>query len=188
MSGVRGVFSTRVPMALLFGVCLAAGAAQAADEPATQASWQSYEVDFPYMGFGSYYSCTGLEDRLEEYLRQLGARKDVKVMATGCAASDVSNSIWTHVRVSLPAPADASAQDTFPAAQKTVKLSTQPYGEAGSGNCDLLEQMRDRLLPKLKLKAVDDNLHCVPRQASVGARQLQVAALVPVNDKDAEKK
>lgn len=186
MSGLRSYILVRGGLALW----LAAGvwtAAQAADKP-VQASWQSYEVDFPYMGFGAYYSCTGLEDRLEDYLRQLGAQKDVKVMAQGCAGQDVSNSIWTHIRVSLPTPADANSADSkdkFPAVQKTVALKTQRYGESGSGNCELLEQVRDRLLPKLKLKAVQDDLHCVPKQPNVGVKTLQVAALVPEDSKAA---
>src|SRR5579863_2263750 len=46
--------------------------------------WQEHQVDFPYLGFTSHYSCDGLQDKLQLLLRQLGARSDAKVLSYGC--------------------------------------------------------------------------------------------------------
>jgi hypothetical protein len=62
---------------------------------------------------------------------------------------------------------------------KEVTLKTRLFSQSGSGDCELLEQVRDRLLPQLKLKATQDNLTCVPGQAMIGEQRLVVAALVP---------
>ncbi len=50
------------------------------------------------------------------------------------------------------------------------------------GDCELLEQVRDQLLPALQLKIVKDDLHCFPGQEVLANRTMQIAALVPVVD------
>ena len=52
--------------------------------PPTAAVWQPYEVNFHYFATGTYYSCSGLEDRLEGMLQTMGASKDVHVGVSGC--------------------------------------------------------------------------------------------------------
>jgi hypothetical protein len=53
-------------------------------------------------------------------------------------------------------------------------------GESGSGECELLEAMRNQLLPALKVTVLGDDLHCVPVSASLLSRTLQVQSLSPV--------
>lgn len=180
MSGShKFVFS--MPAIMLLGVSAAMCASTAAADDAAggvQAAWQSYDLNFPYMGMTTYYSCTGLEDRLEQILKDLGARPDVRVSAMGCAGNEVSRSLWTRIRVSLPTQTGGTGEP-FAVTSKQVMLKTHTLGQVGSGDCELLEQVRDRLLPQLKLKAEGDNLVCVPGQVTIGVRTLQVAALIP---------
>lgn len=152
-----------------------------------QAQWQPRELNFHYMGLSTYYSCTAIEDRLEQLLRDLGAKPDVRVSATGCfTPSDVSKMISARIRLSMPVAADGAAPTkdvaAFPAQHKVVTLRTHPDNQFGSGDCELLEQVRNQLVPALKLQIVKDDLHCIPGQATVGNQTVQVATLVATPD------
>lgn len=146
-----------------------------------QAQWQPHKLDFQFMGFRTYYSCTSLEDRLEQLLRDLGAKPDVHVSATGCSPSEISRTITARIRLSMPANAGSAVtadNPVFPAQRKTVTLAIHSGRQIGAGDCELLEQVRDQLLPALQLKIVKDDLHCFPGQEVLGNRTMQVAALV----------
>jgi hypothetical protein len=120
-------------------------------------------------------------------LRDLGARKDLLVSATGCIGGHVTPLISVRVRVSLPLQGEvADSKDSVMANPKTVELKSKSNGDSGAGDCELLEQMRDRLLPELKLKSAGDNLRCIPGQAGIGSRTLKVPTLIAVPDKGKE--
>lgn len=154
-----------------------------------QAQWQARELNFHFMGFRTYYSCSSLEDRLEQLLRDVGAKSDVRVVASGCSPAEVSKTITARVRLSMPVDAGNAAtpsDTTFLAQRKTVTLTTNNAHQSTSGECELLEQVRDQLLKPLQLKIVNDDVHCFPGQTMVGSRTMQVEALVQVAQ--AEKK
>jgi hypothetical protein len=47
-----------------------------------------------------------------------------------------------------------------------------------SGDCELVEHMRDQVIKKMDARVVKDQLGCVPHQGTVGNRTLQVEVLV----------
>lgn len=144
------------------------------------AQWQSYDLRFHYFGFTTYYSCSGLEDRLEQLLMEMGADRDVRVIASGCFGfHDVSKTLSARIQVRMPALQGTSQDASFPAVSKSVLLRSSRYGDMGAGDCELLEQVRDQLLPALKLQLVKDDLSCMPGQASLRGYTLQVMALIP---------
>jgi hypothetical protein len=142
------------------------------------AQWQPFDVRFHYFGFTTYYSCDGLENRLEQILKELGADQEVRVSVSGCAGfNSIDNMLSARITGRMPAVSDASGE-TFAAISKAVTLQTHSSGsQVGSGDCELLEQVRDKLLPALKLQAVTDSLRCTPGM-TFGSRSLQVRALV----------
>ncbi len=158
---------------------VAQGNAAASGSAATvNAQWQSYDLRFHYFGFTTYYSCSGLEDRLEQILMEMGADRDVHVSASGCFGfGDFNNMLSARIKVRMPATDGVSPAASFPVVSKAVMVQGGQSGHMGSGDCELLEQVRDQLLPALKLQLVKDNLVCVPGQ---GVRRpvLQVMALI----------
>ncbi len=161
----------------LLQVSHAAGAETAA-APVT-AVWKAHEVKLHYYGFTTYYTCSGIEDRLETILKQLGANDDVRVSASGCmGVNDVSNMISARIRVRMPVASPSNGAESFSAVSSPVTLRTLRAGEVGAGECELLEEVRDRLLPALNIAVVSDDLLCVPRQASHVSRSLKVSALI----------
>jgi hypothetical protein len=147
---------------------------------AIPAIWQPYELTFHYFGFTTYYSCSALEDRLEQMLQEMGADKDVRVIATGCFGSaDLGKNLTAHIRVRMPMAPSEPQEQSFLATSRPVTLKSGGFGAVGSGDCELLEQVRDQILPALKLQLIKDSLGCIPGHASYSGHSLQVMALVP---------
>ncbi len=150
-----------------------------ANEPAA-AVWQAYDLDFHYFASGTYYNCSALETRLETMLRQLGAEKDVRATVTGCfGTADVGNMLSARIHVRMPALAGDAPAESFMATTKTITLKSGRSGDSSGGDCELLEQVRDQILPTLKLKVVKDDLNCIPNSANPPNRSLQIVALLP---------
>jgi hypothetical protein len=184
---------------------LAADAATNADTTGggtVQAVWQPQEINFQYFGFTTAYQCDALADKVERLLQQVGVHQSVRASGAGCAINKPSRNV--SVRITLLAPVEANDQnreaiaaneknaallkrlgvkkadtDSFPAQWKTVTLSDGRPAMLSAGDCELIEQLRDRVLPKLHVKVVDDNVRCTPHQVSIVRPKLTVSALVP---------
>lgn len=188
-------------IAVALGVC-ASGVAFAAEPQPVQAIWKSQEITFHFQSFTTYYSCTGLEAKLERLLRALGAR-EVRVRVSDPACPNVARMPRVEIHVVSPVEATAEAiaerdkhkparelaarvQDKsdearqmdqpFPAIWRPVSLS---HGEhnLGGGDCDLIDQLRRKVLPKLAVRIVKDDLMCSPRGTTLGQPRLTVEAL-----------
>jgi hypothetical protein len=180
----------RLTAAVTLGILLsgAVGAASAADEPGQPAQWIQKEFDFVYQGFTTHYSCDGLRDKVQSVVTQLGARKDSKVYEYGCSASlgrpDPFPGVRAKIWVLQPlAPADA-ANPKDPAAvvatkwkHVKLKLDTDPLGQAGE--CELVEQLKQHVLPLFAAKNVVFNPQCIPHQLTLGGNELSADIMVP---------
>lgn len=162
-----------------------AAVAQPSDAVAeVNAQWQAYDLSFHYFGLTTYYTCTGLEDRLEHLLRQMGAHSDIRVRATGCLGpDDISRSQLVRIRARMPVAPAGEGGDAFTANRRVISLKTQSLSNQGAASCELLEQVRDQLLPKLNIQLVKDDLQCIPGQPSHIGRSLQVQTLIAANGK-----
>lgn len=90
----RRLFSARTlrpTVACAASTCMAlawvavASGASAPGADTARAVLKSQEIKFNYQSFNTFYSCDGIEDKLERVLLALGANKDVEVEARGCA-------------------------------------------------------------------------------------------------------
>jgi hypothetical protein len=148
--------------------------------PPASAVWQPYELNFHYFAANTYYSCSGLENRLEGLLREMGADKDVRASVSGCfGPANLGNMLSARIRLRMPTASGDAVSESFLVSSKTVTLKSGRLGDVGSGDCELLEQVRDQILPALKLQLVKDDLRCVPGAANSPGRSLQVVALLP---------
>ena len=170
--------------ALLAAALLAApllGVASAAVEPgSTAAQWHAQKLNFNYSGFTTLYTCDGLEDKVRDILLAFGARKDVKVRATGCnePMNRPSRFAWVAVEFSSLVPAaGAGAGDTVPASWSKVRLApNRPY-YMGAGECELVEQLREVLQKGFTLRNVDYRVSCTPHQISISDYNVTAEAL-----------
>ena len=166
----------------------ARGAESAAVPAEAQAAvWTPKELTFVFMGFTAHYSCDGLRDKIRHVLGELGARSDFKVDDYGCSSPYGTPDPFPGVRIRMqvlqPAPAnDTSAEVVGARWQRTsLRLDKDPVWQAS--DCELLEQIRQKILPLFATRNVDFASNCVPHQAYLGTR-LSADLLFP--DKDAK--
>jgi len=165
-----------------------------AGEPQS-AVWTDKELTFVYQGFTTRYSCDGLRDKVRSVLLDLGAqKKDLKVMEMGCSSPtgrpDPFPGVRVKMRVLQPAdsPDAAKAADPTPVAAhwKPVDLKLRDSFTTDSGECELVEQIRQKIVPAFAARNVDLRTTCIPHQATVARPILKMEVLVPDTSKDAQ--
>jgi hypothetical protein len=156
-------------------VALAAGTADGDGAGSAQSgSWQPHKYDFHFMGFTSTYSCDGLADKLQLLLRVVGARPDAKVIPLCARGTGVPDKLAeASLKFSSLQLADANAPvaaagapDSAPGVWRHVELAPRHPFELQTGDCELVEQFRDTLLPMFVTRNVNNQVTCVPHQDS----------------------
>jgi hypothetical protein len=201
--------SALVLLCTLPGLLPGARAAEQGSPEPVQAIWKSQEFAFYFQSQTTFYSCSSLEAKLERILKALGTRPDVKVRSVDCQTGPVR---MPRVVVNVSAPVEATAQAIaerekgkskrelaarvrgesedlaalapFPAQWKRVSLSRGAV-DLEPGDCELIDELRRKVLPKLAIRIVKDNTHCTPQQLTIGQPQLEVEALLALPKPDA---
>jgi len=180
-----------VPAVVACVLGVPAWAAENAPAPAGEpqsAVWTDKELTFVYQGFTTRYSCDGLRDKVRSVLLDLGAqKKDLKVMEMGCSSPtgrpDPFPGVRVKMRVLQPAdsPDAAKAADPTPVAAhwKPVDLKLRDSFTTDSGECELVEQIRQKIVPAFAARNVDLRTTCIPHQATVARPILKMEVLVP---------
>jgi hypothetical protein len=171
---------------LMAAMSLAVGAADtpdadAAGEPAaTQTgSWQAHEYQFHYMGFTAVYSCDGLADKLQLLLRLTGARPDAKVFPSCTRGYGVPDRL-VEAQVKFSTLQSTPAGTGVDGVWRHVELSPRHPFELQSGDCELIEQFRDTLLPMFVTRNLRQQITCVPHQDSGSSFSLSFDVFAPV--------
>ena len=153
-----------------------AGAAETAnanaDANGIASHWHSHTYDFQYMGFTSVYSCDGLESALERILKAAGARPDFKVVGRCTRYDRPDRFAGANLKFATLQPASAdtkglSAEEiaaVVPGVWKHVQLSRDRPIDMYPGDCELLEQFRDVVLPMFTTRNIKSQLNCMPHQ------------------------
>jgi len=158
---------------------------------AQPAVWTDKELTFVYQGFTTRYSCDGLRDKVRGVLLDLGARKKgLKVLELGCGSPSGRPDPFPGVRVKMSVlqPASGSAADqqaAVPAHWKPVDLKLRDSFYTDSGECELVEQIKQKTLPLFATRNVELKTTCIPHQASASRPSLKMEALMA--DKQDEK-
>jgi len=166
----------RTALVAMMALPVWAAAAETAAAPADSQSavWKPKELTFVFMGFTAHYSCDGLRDKVRHVLGELGARSDLKVDYYGCSSPFGSPDPFPGVRIKMqvlePAGASDKSTDVVGAHWQRVDLhlDKDPVWEAS--DCELLEQIKQKILPLFATRHVDFASNCVPHQAYLGTR------------------
>jgi hypothetical protein len=180
----------------------------ASEKAAEKAVWGVQEIYFHYVGFTTQYSCDALRDRVRTVIAQLGAHESSVVNIAGCVElSGPAKNPAVRIVMAHPVPATEAnlqsiAQDTkraeliaamqrksktplaittdaFDAERAPVVLSSKAMSPTSSaGDCELLEQLRDRVIKPMGGNVVKDELRCMPYQGTAGNSRLTVDMLV----------
>ncbi len=149
--------------ACILGIAPAAFAF-AAPQMTVGAHWQKHDINFAYMGFTSYYSCDGLEGKLKLLLRLAGARPDakVRVACTSLSGRPERSSMARLTFHALVPDAHGAAAGVW----RDVAWRVGSPHDLEGGDCELVEQFAQRILPALATRKVENHMNCVPHQAN----------------------
>lgn len=165
-------------------VAVAAGPDDSSTQAGTSvsASWVPRKLHFSYVGFTAHYSCDGLRDQMKRILQQLGVRKDLVLRSTGCTRLEGPESFpGVDATFSVLEPAgdgdhDAAAQGVAARWDKVILDSDTP-GRTGAGECELIEQVKQRVLPLFTTRNLTYSSDCFPHSESLGGVRLSVEVL-----------
>jgi hypothetical protein len=158
----------------LFPALLASGPSLAADSSTATPDlgvWQKHEYSFVFMGFTSTYSCDGLADKIKLLLTAAGARKDSKSQPGACASgfgrpdkfARADLTFYTLAPAGTGAPSDAKPVH---GSWRPVSFSARSPRELSTGDCELVEQFRNNVLPMFTTRNVASQTTCIPHQDS----------------------
>ena len=176
------------------------------DAGPVNAVWVDHDLSFTYTGFTSHYSCSGLEGKVQYVLKTLGARPGYRVNASGCTSSGPELMPHVRIRAALPMAATPevlagieearakrelaaraggkpltatdAATAQFPATWRVVKFEGTSMSNVQDGDCELMEQLLDRVLKPMGVREVKGSaLNCVPNQISMNAVNLKLRVL-----------
>jgi hypothetical protein len=191
-------------MAVLLLTGSVAHAQSQPDTAAIEAVWKPQRINFVYHGYSTLYSCSGLQDKLEKILTTVGARDGVELRAYSC---DDAQSI-ARFQIALASPVEATPENLeeltsydahdelvarvrgerlatavdvqrFPAEWKTISVARSREMRLAPGDCELVQQLREHVLPHMSVQIVTDRVRC-SAFGNIGNPQLTVSALVPV--------
>jgi hypothetical protein len=189
---------------------LAASIASAQTQPdaaVVEAVWKPQRINFVYRGYSTLYSCRGLQEKLEKILTTVGARGGIQLRAYSC---DDELAI-ARFQIALASPVEATAENVdaltnydsqdaliarvrgerlasgedlqrFPAVWKTISFARSREMRLAPGDCELVEQLRRHILPRMSVQIVSDQVRC-SHFGNIGKPRLTVSALVPVATK-----
>jgi hypothetical protein len=158
--------------ACLAGALLLSTASFADDSaPATgPGTWQSHKYTFQFMGFTTTYSCDGLADKLRIVLRAAGARANVKSVPGACVSGFGRPDKFARADLTFytltPADAGTAAAGAVPGVWRSVAFAARQPRELAIGDCELIEQFRQQVLPMFTTRNVVSNSTCIPHQES----------------------
>jgi hypothetical protein len=172
------VYLTVAACSFACGAEAAIAPAQAPDAAAGNpraAVWRAQRVEFFYVGRTSRYSCDGLRDKVRAMLIDLGARRDLTVVASGCPGYDGPSGNGTGLRLkiefsspALPTAATRPLRDGDLAAVdarfQSFRIANDAFRNMGIGDCELVQQFAQQLLSKLTVRDVHQDIVCVPYQ------------------------
>ncbi|HKU16839.1 MAG TPA: hypothetical protein VJQ52_20770 [Steroidobacteraceae bacterium] len=186
---------------------LAAGVASAApqtDGEVVEAVWKPQRMTFVYRGYTTFYSCDGLQQKLETILTTVGAQGGIALRTYGCDDQMAT----ARFEIVLASPVEATAENVqqlttydsqdeliarvrgeplasatdlprFPAVWKTISFARNRDMRLAPGDCELVSQLRRHILPHMAVHIVSDKVRC-SQFGNIGKPQLVVSALVPV--------
>lgn len=133
------------------------------------AAWKKHEVDLPYMGFTTRYTCSGLKSKVKLLLKHMGAREDIKIRERGCEygyqfVADFPRLKLEFYAPELPEPGTRDVGEPVLGIWKPVAIRKNSPRGLEMGDCELVEIFRDRVMPKFLTRNVQGDVNCIPHQ------------------------
>ena len=187
MKSLRALQASGALVICGFSMTVFAGEPSAGD--LEQGVWQKHEYSFQYFGFTTTYSCDGLASKLRILLIAAGARADAKSISGACARGYGSPDKLARANLIFytlaPVGNAENASPPIMSVWRAVAFADRSPREVALGDCELIEQFRDKVLPMFTTRNIDNRTTCVPNQLSGSGINLkfEVLAGVPAAEK-----
>jgi hypothetical protein len=149
-----------------------------------QGVWQKHEYSFLFLGFTTTYSCDGLASKLKVLLIAAGARADVKSTSGACSRGYGIPDKFARANLTFYTLAPVGTGETggqpIGGAWRPVVIAERSPREVRLGDCELVEQFRDKVLPMFAARNLESQMTCVPNQLSGSAINLKFQAFAAV--------
>ncbi len=157
----------------------AAAPARDAGSNAQSALWASKDLNFTYRGFTTRYSCDGLQQKMRRVLTRLGARSDMQLRAYGCTRLITPDPIaGVRMQIHVLQPSDSHDGQSVSAHWQRVDLLANRDPVDAAADCELIEQIKQEILPLFTTRNVDAASDCGNRQLLVGGTRLMADVLI----------
>src|SRR5262249_7156561 len=148
-----------------------AAAPVAPGSPSVQpAVWTPKELVFQYVGVTTKYTCEGLRQKMKDIVTMLGAQQ-VQVRSAGCAgtpAPETVTGVYIKMNVLQPLATAAQAAPT-PALWQSVDLLARRAPIDAAADCELIEQIKLKILPLFATRDVQYRSMCAGHQLTLGS-------------------
>ena len=155
---------------VLCGSSMTAIAGEISAAAPEQGVWQKHEYSFQYFGFTTTYSCDGLASKLRVLLIAAGARADAKSISGACVRGFGNPDKLARANLKFytlaPSGNGKNASPSIDGVWRSVAFADRSPREVGLGDCELIEQFRDKVLPMFTTRNVENRMTCVPNQLS----------------------
>ena len=163
---------------VLLACASASSAADASgDLPRELAVWVPMQLSFVYGHFTTEYSCDGLAARMKSILLKLGARPDLDVRGYGCTQLTGADPL-AGVKIKMHVLEPAGARPGFGAHWERVDLLQNREILEAAADCELIDQVAQKILPLFTVRNVDFNATCQARNLVPGATRLKADVLI----------
>ena len=166
---------------VIVGFSMTAFAGEPSGADSEQGVWQKREYSFQYFGFTTTYSCDGLASKLKVLLIAAGARADAKSTSEACDRGYGVPDKFARARLTFyalaPAANGENASPPVNGVWRSVRFADRSPRELALGDCELIEQFRDKVLPMFTTRKVESQMTCVPNQLSGSAINLRFEVL-----------
>jgi hypothetical protein len=151
-----------------------------ADTGRESAVWAQKELTFAYTGFTTKYTCDGLQAKMRSVLLLLGSRPDLRVRGYGCTRLTGPDPFaGVTIRMNVLQRADKPAGHAVPAHWKMVDLLANREPVDAAADCELIDQIRQKILPLFATRNVDYSATCERGHVLPGGTRLTAEVLIP---------
>jgi len=160
---------------------LVAHPALAASLTAQPAAWVPFDLSVDLHNLSRRYSCDELRSKFRDVLLVLGARPDLKVLIARCEVG--SRSPPVRVQFAMPELVERTSKRGIDVEATTAIVRLEPGHPASlsAADCDLMRQMKDRLLALLNRRVVSFSLACSAPSSNGQRFNLSVQTLKPLD-------
>ena len=142
-----------------------------------------------------YKFAQALRDKMRAMLIDLGVRRDLTIVAIGCAGYDRMSAGPAGLRLKIeffsPALPETGARPlregdlaAVDARFQGFRIASDAFRDMDIGDCELVQQFAQQLLPKLAVRDVHQDIVCVPYQPNASRFLVRGEILKPLSPEE----